>query len=118
MADQTNHTILICTACKGTLAAKSLRNALIDRIPAQFVLRAVDCMAGCDRPVTVGFQASGKAQYLFGEIETDADTDALIQFAHQFLESDTGWTSASDRPEQLYNKTLARLPGPTAGQQR
>ncbi|MBE1284155.1 MAG: DUF1636 domain-containing protein [Rhodobacteraceae bacterium] len=69
-------------------------------------------MAGCERPVTVGFQAVGKASYLFGDIDLDdpADTEALGRFAHQFLDSDTGWTRAVDRPAALYEKTLARMP--------
>lgn len=67
-------------------------------------------MAGCDRPATVGFQADGKASYLFGDIEGPSDLTALAEFAHQYQKSDTGWTSATDRPATLYEKTLARLP--------
>lgn len=67
-------------------------------------------MAGCDHPVAVGFQAPGKASYLFGRIETQADERALTDFAAQYQASATGWTSATDRPAALYEKTLARLP--------
>jgi len=110
MPDHSDHTILICSTCKGTGEAGKLRAALAQHIPSSFRLRAVDCMAGCGRPVTVGFQAPGKAQYLFGGIETDADTAALARFAHQYQASETGWTNAGARPAELYHKTLARLP--------
>ncbi|KIC21458.1 DUF1636 family protein [Leisingera sp. ANG-Vp] len=110
MLEFCDHTILICATCKGAAEASRLRAALSDRIPGRFALRAVDCMAGCGQPVTVGFQAEGKAQYLFGGIQSPADTEALARFAHQYLASETGWTNASERPAQLYDKTLARLP--------
>ena len=111
MPESTDHTILICTTCNGAGEAGRLRAALSGRIPEGFALRAVDCMAGCRRPVTVGFQATGKAQYLFGDIETDRDAEALARFAHQYLASKTGWTCAGERPAELCDKTLARLPG-------
>ncbi|MFW8637607.1 DUF1636 family protein [Cribrihabitans pelagius] len=104
------HTILICSTCMGAGGATRLRIALAGRIPESFTLRAVDCMADCDRPVTVGFQAAGKAQYLFGGIETPADAKALAEFAHQYLASKTGWTNSAERPAGLSDKTLARMP--------
>lgn len=105
-----DHFILICTTCKGTAAAKRMRADLVDHISERYALRAVACMAGCDRSVTVGFQAPEKTQYMFGDIETAADIEALARFSNQYLASETGWSKASERPEQLYGKTLARLP--------
>lgn len=67
-------------------------------------------MAGCARPTTVGFQAVGKAQYLFGGIQTSRDVEALAEFAHQYQNSADGWTNATDRPRALISKTLSRLP--------
>jgi len=72
-------------------------------------------MAGCDRPMTVGLQAADKAQYLFGDIADDTDLQALIEFAHQYRDSASGWTSASDRPPALFYKTLSRMPRPSDG---
>lgn len=110
MKTDLDHSILICTSCKGTRAAKDMRAALAARLPKGFALRPVDCMAGCARPIAVGLQGCGKAQYLFGEIQDQADFEALAIFAQQFLNSDTGWSCASERPVRLYEKTLARLP--------
>jgi predicted metal-binding protein len=87
-----------------------LKAALSADVSQKFSLRPVDCMAGCERPATVGFQAAGKATYLFGDIESPDDIRALAQFAQQYLTSDTGWTCAGDRPAALYDKTLARIP--------
>lgn len=106
----TDHTILICSKCgKGEAAAK-IKAALVGQVPIGYTFRSVDCMAGCERPATVGFQAADKASYLFGNIESQADFNALAEFAHQYQQSADGWTSASERPFALYRKTLARLP--------
>lgn len=105
------HSILICATCEGPGKASSLRSALVPQLPDGFVVRPVDCMAGCDRPVTVGVQASGKASYLFGSLQSAAEIEALADFAHQYAAHRTGWTSASERPAALSDKTLARLPG-------
>lgn len=112
MTKTIDHCILICTTCKGTGDANRMRAALADRVSKRFALRAVECMAGCDRPISVGLQGPGKTQYLFGEIETEADIEAISVFAQQYLTNETGWSKASDRPERLRNKTLARLPAP------
>lgn len=104
------HTILICTTCRGVDEATKLRTKLTGDLPAGYSLRAVDCMAGCERPATVGFLAAGKATYLFGDIENARDIAAVGEFARQYHASGNGWTSATQRPEALYNKTLARLP--------
>ena len=105
------HTILICTKCRGVDAAADLRRALEIATPGDVTFKPVDCMAGCDTPVTVGCQAPGKATYLFGGIETAEDVAALASFATQYAASETGWTNSGERPAGLKDKTLARMPG-------
>lgn len=109
MSENPDHFLLICTTCKTRIPAGDLQQAFDGRLPEGFALREVDCMAGCDHPRTVGFQAVGKAQYLFGGIGPD-EVDALIAFARQYQSSDTGWTSATHRPRALFRKTLSRMP--------
>jgi predicted metal-binding protein len=106
----TDHFILICSVCNGTAKASDLQKALASRVPEGFAFKEVSCMAGCDHPATVGFQAKGKASYIFGDITDKQDLDALAQFARQYQQSQNGWTSAGQRPRTLYTKTLARLP--------
>ncbi len=106
MSDAPDHFVLICATCNGTQPVEAMR----DMLPKGIAIRTVDCMAGCDHPTTVGFQAIGKAQYLFGNIQTSDEIAALVEFAHQYQNSWDGWTNASDRPGPLYTKTLSRLP--------
>ena len=110
MAVSNDHFVLICSTRKGTVPVLAIQDRLADNLPEGFSIRIVDCMAGCAHPRTVGFQAVGKAQYLFGDIETDRDIAALVQFAQQYHDSEDGWTSATDRPAALYHKTLSRMP--------
>jgi predicted metal-binding protein len=107
MAD---HFVLICGTCNGPIPAHKAKETLDSQLPEGFSTSLIDCMAGCDRPMTVGLQANGKAQYLFGDIQSPADLSALAEFAHQFRDSEDGWTSASTRPLALYTKTLSRMP--------
>ncbi|WP_170571860.1 DUF1636 family protein [Ruegeria atlantica] len=118
MLDTPDHFLLICSTCKGEDNADALCQALAAKLPSGFALRKIACMAGCAHPTTVGFQASGKAQYLFGDIETEQDIKALVEFAGQFRLSEDGWTSATDRPPQLFEKTLSRLPRLEVGECR
>ncbi|MEM9578083.1 MAG: DUF1636 domain-containing protein [Pseudomonadota bacterium] len=110
MTASSDHFLLICSRCQGKELAIALGDALAPRLPPGFTIRSVDCMAGCDHPISVGFQAIGKAQYLFGDIDHQGDVDALSAFAQQYKRSVDGWTNATDRPSALLDKTLARLP--------
>jgi len=110
MSETPDHFLLICSTCKGEDNARAVREALTGQLPDAFAIRTVDCMAGCERPTTVGFQAIGKAQYLFGDIQTPRDAAALAEFAHQYVNSKDGWTNATQRPVALFTKTLSRMP--------
>ncbi|GLQ35167.1 hypothetical protein GCM10007939_14500 [Amylibacter marinus] len=105
-----DHELMICTTCRGVQSACELRDKLVRHLPSAFAIQMVECMAGCGFPTTVGFQAAGKAGYLFGAIETDTEIAALAEFARQYHQSDDGWTKAGERPRPLFKKTLARLP--------
>ncbi len=110
MDSEPDHFLLICSTCAGESNASELGSALANKLPSRFAIRMVDCMAGCDRPTTIGFQAVGKAQYLFGDICEPVDLEAVAAFAIQYENSADGWTKATDRPPALFRKTLSRLP--------
>ncbi|WP_420334239.1 DUF1636 family protein [Roseibium sp.] len=134
MSTVTTHRIHICTKCRARADATSDPRGnetvspgarLISRLQIAldakpfskpFELSGVECMAGCNRPCTVAYQADGKAGYLFGDIDPDGSLDALVRFAHQYAELETGWCSATERPIALLNKTLARIPAFGAGE--
>jgi predicted metal-binding protein len=110
MSETADHTILICSTCEGPDRARAMKEALKSHVPEGVRFRAVDCLAGCDFPPAVGFQAQGKATYLFGKIATAQAVQGIAAFAHQYCDSDTGWTNSTQRPSALSDKTLARIP--------
>ncbi|WP_417250637.1 DUF1636 family protein [Celeribacter sp.] len=121
MTPMPNHSITVCTSCrhKGTTCKpgfqliEKLKDAIEaagDAVSDDFEISGVACMAGCDRPCTVAYHGSRKAAYLFGDIDPDADVDALVTFARQYATLNDGWCNASARPQKLRAATLARVP--------
>ena len=79
--------------------------------PAPLRVRATACMSGCSRACTVALQAAGKASYLFGELQPDAETAAqVLACARLHALSADGQLDRAARPERLRNGILARLP--------
>lgn len=116
-----HHRISVCTACRpkgqnekpgmGLITKLSEQLSITDpALAEQFKVSGVACMAGCDRPCTVGFHASNKATYLFGDIEGEEDLASLVEFAALYACLHDGWCSSVDRPARLRKKTLARVP--------
>ncbi|TPK74817.1 DUF1636 domain-containing protein [Mesorhizobium sp. B2-4-15] len=118
------HRIVVCTLCRdiptGTRSGEALCADLRSRLSAHiepalahgFMVEGVACMAGCARPLAVAFQAPGKAAYLFGSIDAEADAGDLVRFASLYASLADGWCNAGQRPPRLAGKTLARIPGP------
>ena len=119
-----DHRIIVCTLCRdiptGIRSGESLCADLRSRLAAcqepavahGFTIEGVECMAGCARPLTVAFQAPGKASYLFGSIDAEADAGDLVRFARLYASLADGWCNSGQRPPRLAGKTLARIPGP------
>ncbi|AEH89504.1 MULTISPECIES: DUF1636 family protein [Mesorhizobium] len=116
------HRIIVCTLCRGVPSGIRsgeslyiLRSRLSAPAVAQgFTVEGVECMAGCARPLTVAFQAPGKAAYLFGSIDAQADAGDLARFASLYASLADGWCNSGQRPPRLAGKTVARIPGTPA----
>ena len=119
------HRITICTSCRhrgnedrpGFELIERLRQAIAapgSSIPEPFEISAVSCMAGCEHPCTVAYHGTGKATYLFGNIDPKSDIADLIAFARHYAGLPDGWCSASERPGKLRTSTLARVPATLA----
>ena len=128
-AKETRHRITVCTNCRhvgkpcrpGLDLLTHLQTALAqagNALSDDFSLEGSVCMAGCERPCTVAFQATAKATYLFGDIEGDADIGALVSFAQLYRDRPDGLTRESERPPMLGGKTLARIPAAIVSAER
>jgi len=120
------HRIFICTSCKhkgracrpGYELIKKLRAAIDaagDALTDDFSISGVACMAACDTPCTVRYQADKKAAYLFGDIDPDQDIDELVAFARLYKSYENGWFPGKVYPEKMRNHTLARVPSMMMG---
>ena len=120
-ADAASYAIIVCTRCRDPLSGAAAAQRLLSRLRTEggfdgFAIETVACMAGCDRPLAVGFRAEGKAGYLFGDISPDTDLDALTGFAELYRSLPDGWCSEAQRPAGLRGKTIARIPAARSGQ--
>jgi len=116
------HRIAVCVSCRHTGDACRPGFELIQKLQQamqnaggaladDFEISGVACMAGCERPCTVAYHASHKATYLFGDITPEDCVEDLVAFAKQYADLENGWCSATERPNGLADKTLARVPG-------
>jgi predicted metal-binding protein len=110
------YTIHVCDRCgtddvRPSWAAAELMRRIERRAGfAEFQFSPVRCMAGCARPLVVGFTAPNKASYLFGDIDPVRDAEALLAFGELYARLDDGWCNEGARPDGLRGKTLARIP--------
>ncbi|MFV1443257.1 MULTISPECIES: DUF1636 family protein [unclassified Phaeobacter] len=112
------HRILVCTSCKGATPGSrpgpeliaALRRELDRRGSAAIEVAGVACMAGCSHPCTVGFQADGKASYVFGDLSPEEDLADILSFTDLYQMLADGWCSSVDRPGKLRRCTLSRIP--------
>lgn len=114
------HQILVCQSCRhkdspclpGLALLEKLRAAVgqAKGLAEDFEISGTACMAGCDRPCTVAWRATGKTTWLFGDIDPDADIDALVAFATLYQRLEDGGCRAADHPGKLATATLARIP--------
>ena len=115
------YTLHVCDRCgtddvRPSRAAAELMRQLEQRDGGKSVVVVpVRCMAGCGRPLVVGFSAPDKASYLFGDIDPVRDADALLAFAAFYAGLGDGWCNEGTRPPGLRGKTLARIPAGQAG---
>lgn len=123
VAQSAPHQILVCKACKhkgqdckpGFALLKKLRAAIqAASLGESFEVSGTACLAGCvpdhGEPCVVGYRATEKATWLFGDIDPDQSLDDLVDFARTYAALDDGWLNGKDLPPRLCDATLARIP--------
>ncbi|RYH95427.1 MAG: DUF1636 domain-containing protein [Acetobacteraceae bacterium] len=123
VAQTAPHQILVCKACKhqgeackpGFELLKTLRAAIAEaRLSDNFEVSGTACLAGCvpahGLPCVVGWRATAKATWLFGDIDPSQSLDDLVEFSRLYAAREDGWMSGRDLPQSLSNATLARIP--------
>ncbi len=123
VAQSAPHQILVCKACKhhgqtcepGHKLLKQLRAAIATAgLGDAFEVSGTACLAGCvpghGGACVVGWRATAKATWLFGDIDPAQSIDDLVAFSRLYAAVDDGWLSGRDLPQRLCDTTLARIP--------
>ncbi|MEH7828035.1 DUF1636 domain-containing protein [Gemmobacter denitrificans] len=123
VAQTAPHQILVCKACKHQGQACAPGHALLKKLRAAIATAGLDeafevsgtaCLAGCvtdhGKPCVVGWRATAKATWLFGDIDPNQPIDDLVEFARLYAAVEDGWMGGKDCPPRLCDNTLARIP--------
>ena len=123
VAQSAPHQILVCKACKHRGEACKPGFQLLTKLRAaisaaglgdEFEVSGTACLAGCGpthgEPCVIGYRATEKATWLFGDIDPDQPLDDLVAFAQAYAALDDGWMTGRDLPPRLSDTTLARIP--------
>jgi len=123
VAQSAPHQILVCKACKhkdqackpGFELLKKLRAAVqAAGLAEDFEVSGTACLAGClpahGKPCVVGWRATAKATWFFGDIDPDQPLDDLIVYARSHAAPDDGWISGHAQPARASAATPTRVP--------
>ena len=110
--------VSVCTTCKSTDGSgavvgpdiyHSVKAALGDT-DATVLVRPVQCLSVCKRPATVAVTSPDGYTFLFGDLQTDSGTAALVSFVQSYQKSDYGLVPWRERAEVLRKGMVARVP--------
>ena len=73
-------------------------------------VRPVDCLAVCERPVTLAFQATGGWTYIIGDADPSRDLDDILAAARAVGAAPHGIPAMDDRPPFFRRGVIARVP--------
>jgi predicted metal-binding protein len=110
--------VSVCTTCKaadgsgavvGPEMFDAVKAALGDADTA-VVVRPVQCLSVCKRPATVAVTSPDGYTFLFGDLQTESGTAALVSFVQSYQKSDYGLVPWRERAEVLRKGMVARVP--------
>jgi predicted metal-binding protein len=109
--------VSVCTTCKtaedGTVVGPDMFAAVqtaLGKDDANVVVRPVQCLSVCKRPATVAVTSPDGYTFLFGDLQTDSGTAALVSFVKSYRNSGYGLVPWRERAEVLRKGMLARVP--------
>jgi predicted metal-binding protein len=108
--------VSVCVTCKtadgGTVVGPDMFESVKAAIgPSDSVLvRPVQCLSVCKRPATVAVTSPDGYTFLFGDLQTESGTAALVSFVKSYQKSDYGLVPWRERAEVLRKGMVARVP--------
>jgi predicted metal-binding protein len=109
--------VSVCTTCKtadGTTVVGpdmfTAVRAALGEDDADVVVRPVQCLSVCKRPATVAVTSPDGYTFLFGDLQIESGTAALMSFVKSYQKSDYGLVPWRERAEVLRKGMVARVP--------
>lgn len=109
--------VSVCVSCKaagtGELVGPSMfeaAKAAFDNGDASVVVRPVQCLSVCKRPATVAVTSPDGYTFLFGDLQNESGSAALMSFVQSYQKSDYGLVPWRERAEVLRKGMIARVP--------
>lgn len=113
-------TITVCTTCRNaetrlSKAGDPTGESFLERVRAaaapDLSVRGAACLMGCDHGCNAAISAHGKLTYVLGRFDgTEADAEALADYAAKFAASDTGAVPYRDWPQGVKGHFVSRVP--------
>jgi predicted metal-binding protein len=108
--------VSVCVTCKtadggivvGPDMFESVKAAI--GISDHVQVRPVQCLSVCKRPATVAVTSADGYTFLFGDLQTESGTAALVSFVNSYQKSDYGLVPWRERADVLRKGMVARVP--------
>ncbi len=109
--------ILICTTCHRGRPDESprpgarLHEALAEMgLPEGVVLRAVECLANCDRGCSIVLRGPGRWTYVYGNFSGPEDAELIRDMAGRYRQTADGLVPWRERAQHFRKNCIARIP--------
>jgi predicted metal-binding protein len=109
--------VSVCITCKTTDGSAIVGptmfaavQAAIGSADANVMVRPVQCLSVCKRPATIAVSSPDGYTFLFGDLETESGTAALMSFVASYQKSGYGLVPWRERAEVLRKGMVARVP--------
>lgn len=110
--------VSVCISCKasdgsGVVVGPEMFEATQAALgEAGLMVRPVQCLGVCKRPATVAVTSPDGYTFLFGDLQTEGGTAALLSFVQSYQKSDYGLVPWRERADVLRKGMIARVPPP------
>lgn len=111
-----NVTVFVCRSCGADADGMCVGEALLDTLNqcnephSNITITGVECLAVCERPVTLSFAATGKWTYVIGDVTADTPPQDILSAARAVAASPYGVPEMADRPAFFRDGVVSRTP--------
>jgi predicted metal-binding protein len=109
--------VSVCTTCKSATDGSVVGPDMFEAVKAALhdhaetvLVRPVQCLSVCKRPATVAVTSPDGYSFLFGDLQTESGSAALVSFVKSYQKSDYGLVPWRERADVLRKGMVARVP--------